>query len=67
MASIFILENKNDLVMVAMNNNERKMRIDPQRFYEVIKDRKKVEKISLMIKSINYRKRSLSLQKLSLY
>ena len=26
--------------MVAMNNNERKMRIDPQRFYEVIKDRK---------------------------
>ena len=31
---------KNDLVMVAMNNIEKKMRIDPQRFYEVIKDRK---------------------------
>ena len=37
---IYFREYKNDLVMVAMNNNERKMRIDPQRFYEVIKDRK---------------------------
>jgi len=31
---------ENDLVMVAMNNKERKMHIDSQRFYEVIKDRK---------------------------
>ena len=37
MASIYFREHKNDLVMVAMNNNEKKMRIDPQRFYEVIK------------------------------
>ena len=37
---VYFREYKNDLVMVAMNNNERKMRIDPQRFYEVIKDRK---------------------------
>ena len=37
---IYFRKYKNDLVMVAMNNNERKMRIDPQSFYEVIKDRK---------------------------
>ena len=37
---VYFREYKNDLVMVAMNNNEKKMRIDPQRFYEVIKDRK---------------------------
>tara|TARA_Y100000591_G_C21853060_1_gene712943 strand:- start:3779 stop:5608 length:1830 start_codon:yes stop_codon:yes gene_type:complete len=37
---VYFREHKNDLVMVAMNNNEKKMRIDPQRFYEVIKDRK---------------------------
>ena len=37
---VYFREYKNDLVMVAMNNNEKKMRIDPKRFYEVIKDRK---------------------------
>ena len=37
---VYFREYKNDLVMVAMNNKERKMRIDSQRFYEVIKDRK---------------------------
>ena len=37
---VYFREYKNDLVMIAMNNNEKKLRIDSQRFYEVIKDRK---------------------------